>query len=677
MRRITIVVVFVCLLASLAGQQQTPQPAPRFRSGVDLVVLDVSVLDRDRRPVHGLTAADFTVLENGRPQPITAFSAIELPDIDVEETPMPATWMRNVAPDVRRNSDFNDRRIVIIALDDATPMPAAEVPRAKDLARQTIDCLGPNDMAAVVYAFNKRAGQEFTQDRARLLASVDRFNGGIDVQPFYSFDTSALSMYLAAVDTLRVAAEYLVDLPDRRKALVWVSVGVPVDWDAAQAGMISLTEPGSATRSGAVQSVIKSARELLAAAQRANVAIYGLSPGGLRAPSPRTDNLTGTTTMPVNPDKLNLDFLTGISASTGGFAIVDANDPVAGIRQVFRENGSYYLLGYASPSPRADGRFRKTEVRVTRQDVVVRTRNGYFEPTSARRPNAAAAASAVDKALTGVAPKSDLDMQMAAAPFAKPGRRDGLVAIVLGVRQPAPTRATRVVQNVDLRILVHSPDGRQRASERLTVPVTLNVPGAGGTMGYELLSHVELAPGRYYVRVAAETSLHGIQLAPGAPAVGLIAPGEGTANRSGSVYCDLDVPDFLNDALSLSGVALSVTPGVVSGPKDALASIVPVVPTTLREFTREDKVTAFLRAYQGGKNAIVPITLDVRIVNANDVSVFETKETLGPERFAKDRAAGYSLDVPIATLEPGSYLLTIEVKAGGKMARRDVRFNVR
>ena len=57
--------VFVC---DPAGQQQLPpvQP-PTFRTGVDAVQLDVSVLDKDRRPVRGLTAADFTVLEDGKP----------------------------------------------------------------------------------------------------------------------------------------------------------------------------------------------------------------------------------------------------------------------------------------------------------------------------------------------------------------------------------------------------------------------------------------------------------------------------------------------------------------------------------------------------------------------------------------------------------------------------------
>jgi hypothetical protein len=48
--------------------------------------------------------------------------------------------------------------IGVIVMDDATPMAAQAVPRAKAAARQVIDALGPNDLACVVYALDKRSG---------------------------------------------------------------------------------------------------------------------------------------------------------------------------------------------------------------------------------------------------------------------------------------------------------------------------------------------------------------------------------------------------------------------------------------------------------------------------------------------------------------------------------------
>src|SRR5919106_162643 len=120
-------VALACTLL-LLPQDQAQRP-PRFRTGVDVVELDVTVLDRNRRPVRGLTAADFTVIEDGQPQEIVAFEAIDLPIPD----PASAAWLRDVAPDVRSN-EVTGGRLLVIVLDDAT-MPANPmvVKTAKDI----------------------------------------------------------------------------------------------------------------------------------------------------------------------------------------------------------------------------------------------------------------------------------------------------------------------------------------------------------------------------------------------------------------------------------------------------------------------------------------------------------------------------------------------------------------
>ncbi len=661
-----------------AGQRVRQDPgrqAPRFSTGVDLVLLDVSVLDRQRMPVHGLTAEDFTVLEDGRPQRIQTFSEVELPDA-VTTTERQAPWVRNVAPDVQKNTDFKDGRVLVIAMDDATPMPAAAVALGRRMAGQAIDQLGPSDVACVVFALDKKSGQEFTRDRARLHAAVNRFNGAIPLGSYSAFDVSALTLYLASVNTVRDISEYLVDLPQRRKALLWVSVGVPIDWEAAQPALISLESPGNASTPAAIMSVVRAAGELLGAAQRANVSVYGLDPRGLEAPAPYYDALSGTTTFDVNPGRLNRDFLHGISVGTGGFAVTDTNNPLPGIRQVLRENASYYLLGYATTNPRTDGRFRKIEVKVNRDDVAVRARQGYFEPRPAKAAPAAAVAPA-EAAIAGILPKSDLTMQIAPALFAIPGRANAALAIVVGIRQPAPARVTSVVQRIDLQVAAYSPGGQRRAGRRESVDVTLNFPGAASHVGYETFSKLELPPGRYQLRVAAESSLHGARANDRAPEVALVSDAADTGNRSGSVYYDLDVPDFLKARLSLSGVVISVSPAVVSGPKDRLASLIPIVPTTLREFTAGDEVTAFLRVYQGGKDPVAPVTITKRIVDARGAVVANATDTLDVSQFAKDRGADYFLDLPVGHLQSGAHLLTVEAALKDKTARRDVRFEVK
>ena len=673
------------ILGSLAAvpfaQQSSQRPVPRFRGGVELVLLDVSVLDRDHIPVRGLTREDFTVFEDGKPQALETFTAIDLPDI-VEQPSAP--WTREVAPDVRRNDDVSDRRIVVIVIDDSTPMGGDDALRVETIARRVIENLQPDDLGAVVYTIDQRAGQEFTPDRARLLAAIARSRAtGMPESLPGAADAAERALFSnipMPIKTLRNVVECLEGMGNRRKAVFWISVGMPLDWSGAMMGEISLTNPGSATRSAGIQDAIIELRDMLAAAQRAHVTIYSLDPGGLRAPIAPVPAMGDTeadirrkTLAGMNPNGFNTDFLRTVSNETGGFAVVDTNDPAPRIQQAMRENGSYYLLGYAPANARKDGRYRKIEVRVSRADVTVRTRSGYFEPRSNRKAGRVAPA---DAALAGILPKSDLAMQVTAAPFAVAGQRNAGVAVVLGVHTNAPMRATRVVQQIDLRVAAFGPDGRPHAARHDIVPITFNLPGMGGMLGYELLARLDLPPGRYQLRLAAESSLHGIQLAPTAPAVALLAPGQDIANRSGSVFCDLDVPDFAREPLSLSGLVLGVTPQVASGPKERLASLVPLVPTSLREFGSDDQVNAFLRVYQGGVDALAPVTLAVRILDDQNATAFEHSETLAPDRFATGRAADWWLSVPIARLQRGRHLLTVEARRGEAVVRRDVRFAV-
>ena len=75
-RRISLIVLQVLSSASLLAQGQSDPP--QFRAGVELIQLDVTVLDNKRQPVRGLTAADFTVMDNGVATPIRAFTPVEL-----------------------------------------------------------------------------------------------------------------------------------------------------------------------------------------------------------------------------------------------------------------------------------------------------------------------------------------------------------------------------------------------------------------------------------------------------------------------------------------------------------------------------------------------------------------------------------------------------------------------
>ena len=139
-----IVAAGVWLQTSASGQ--APQ-TPAFKGRVDLVTLDVSVWDRDGRPVKGLKAADFTLLEDDKPREIVSVSEVDIP----EPPPPTAPWMLEASIDVESN-DVTDKRLFLILLDDASfgdlKLNQARLKEVKDAARTVIRRLGPTDLAA-------------------------------------------------------------------------------------------------------------------------------------------------------------------------------------------------------------------------------------------------------------------------------------------------------------------------------------------------------------------------------------------------------------------------------------------------------------------------------------------------------------------------------------------------
>lgn len=112
-------------------------PQPTFRSGVNLVTIDVMVLDEAGRPVPGLTAGEFEIKINGRPQPIRALAFVQAaapppasaqPSTPAPPVSPPAGSSRASdalpAPDAPRRTVSNDGYPPAKA--EARPAPAAE-----------------------------------------------------------------------------------------------------------------------------------------------------------------------------------------------------------------------------------------------------------------------------------------------------------------------------------------------------------------------------------------------------------------------------------------------------------------------------------------------------------------------------------------------------------------------
>jgi hypothetical protein len=174
---------------------------------------------------------------------------------------------------------------------------------------------------------------------------------------------------------------------------------------------------------------------------------------------------------------------------------------------------------------------------------------------------------------------------------------------------------------------------------------------------YEVFTTIDLKPGRYQLRLAANV---------------------GSVGTAGSVYYDVEIPDFAAAPLSMSGLLLTATPPLPFGPKEGLSAIVPIVPTTRRAFgAKTHKVSAFARVYQGANARVAPVTVKTTVRDAKDAVVFERSQPLAANAFGSGRAADFTIELPITDFPVGAYVLTVEATAGAVTVKRDSRFQLR
>jgi VWFA-related protein len=414
-------VIAIALLAVASAPQpaaplpQTPQTT--FRTGVDLIQLDVVVLDNNRRPVVGLTAGDFSIQLDGKPAPIDAFAAITLPE--PARADGAAAWTRDVTSDVSSNQHRDDGRLVVIVMDRTIPAGTATL-TARAIARAAVDALGPRDVGAVVRTSGvakEGVSQGFTADKARLRAAIDSpFMGqtappemterGLDYVKPEQERTGDCPYGACALLALQRVAEAMTAIRGRQKTIVFVGadIGMP---DSQRDAPEALKEAYKAA---------------VRALDIANVTLHSVDPTGLESLAPGFTP-TGKPTGPYGPsDNLkrqsNLAVLPG---HTGGRTVVNTNAPQDAVPQIFDETRSYYLLGVRRTDAQtktkaaASGEIR---IRVNRDDVIVRSRRGYSTATASSVGRAPA--DVLERAIAPLLPVSTLPLEIGLLPIFQP-----------------------------------------------------------------------------------------------------------------------------------------------------------------------------------------------------------------------------------------------------------------
>jgi VWFA-related protein len=658
-RRVSLALV---TLTSIGLGAQTPSGPPQFRAGVELVQLDVVVLDDKREPVRGLSATDFVVLEDGVGRTIRAFSPIELPSRTLATE---AVWASEVPPDVATNRvGGQDGRLIVILMDRTIP-PQQPTLVARKIAAAAIEGLGPNDLAAVVStesgSVHDSRIQNFTDNRALLHRTINTHDPSTGVskeaeeiggKPDPLQDGRCLCG-LCVLETMTRVADAVRDVPRRRKVLLFI--GTDIIWQSYRPAAERGQDPGCETP-------LKDARNaLFTAVDRANLTVHAIDPQGLITVGPQTQgfSLNGQDKGSVSAQKMRLDkqlddmnrVLKGqqnirqLPDRTGGRTITQRNDPETAVPEILRESMAYYVLAFERDASDRVIKPRSIEVKVARRGVQVHAQRKYVPPAmpAASSSSSSALPSSTTDALSGVMPNASLPLRFAVSPTAG---ADKNAIVRVDIDAGAFARADGTPARLDVAVLAVDRTGMPVASARQVSTITASAASAADPAEIIVPSQLELPAGDYGIRVAVAD-----------PELGKVA----------SVFSDLTVADFANAHLAVSGVTIDVAARVGAAPAQ----------TTRRTFRRSEHVRARLQISQGTARTdeIAPVSMRVRIIDAQGKAVRDQSSTFGPQTFS-DRRADCLVTIPIANLPAGEYLLNMEASLERERSGRAVRFAV-
>jgi VWFA-related protein len=615
------IVVSACVMSVVAAAAQQ-QDIPRFRSGVDVVQFTVTVLDKDRHPVTGLTASDFEVRVDGSPKPLAAFAAVTLPD-DPSEA---AAAIPPVAPDVNTNRLPAEGRLVVIVMDrsipDGQPMQAAHA-----IANAAIDRLGPNDLGAVVYTgvVSRKFSQGLTVDRERLHAAANLTTVGavhelpampslsaaiasrgahqtiqqVDGVPLASQERGGeCNCGICVLESLTALARALTGAMGREKSILFIGSDIAI---------------ASTNATGYCAAYIYPARDKLTRAlDAANVTFHVIDPRGLEP----TDSPFRQLSLAVLPDY------------TGGRVILNNNKPEAKVGPIFEESHSYYVLAVArDPAPSKDDDRHQIKISLKTGDSIVHARNVSF----ARDPKAEAmrAPTAAAGALNELLPRGDFSLQMNLVPqFTQDGANE--IRVLLGVESSVAGKLDVLIGAFDRVFKPVGPPLKQR----------LDVPPAAvtGTSAFQWTSALKLPPGSYEVRAAVATA---------------------DGKRAASVIGYVDVPDLGKVGVALSGVL------VKTGGQ----------PTLRRAFGAGEAIECSVQVARG-RSEQGPVSVRYLLHDSRDEIVAKgdvpRAADVPPSAVIDQHRLG--LRLPGA---PGRYVLTIEAGRDRRSVSRDVPLDVR
>ena len=250
-----------------ADGQQPPKPV--FRTGAELVRVDVAVLDRKGVPVTSLTAADFELEEDGVAQEIRTFQFIQntgQPDKD-DDVSLTIRSRSHAASEASKDNV----RLFLIFWDEYHIGQMVSANRARAYLMQFVrTAFGPTDIVGFMDPLTPIDAIKFTRDRLELAEHVRRLVGRSGVYVPTRSGVEDAHLQQGDVESCdprsryrpcKSAAVHLGGIRDGRKALIVISEGLR----------------------GIQRDSTRLMTDLIRAANDNNTAIYAVDPRGLGA----------------------------------------------------------------------------------------------------------------------------------------------------------------------------------------------------------------------------------------------------------------------------------------------------------------------------------------------------------------------------------------------------------
>ena len=657
------------LCSPLPAQQQTDYV---FRVESELVLVNVTVKDRNGSFVRGLKPGDFTILEDNKPQKVVSFDVENIDAVatqDVAQTkPLSGETTQAENPAASSAADaanqFKDRRLIVLFF-DLSAMEPDEIDRAITSAEHYVDTqMAPADLVSIVsLGSSLLVNQDFTSDRELLKKQLQAFGEGSgqgfeegttgttegtpDTGLPFTADDTEYNIFNTdrRLEALRSVAEKLAHV-QQKKSLIYFSSGMD------RTGIENQSELRAATN----------------AAVRANLAIYTMDLRGLQAlvagGEAQNASLRGTSAYSgqsminaLNSNFTTQETLVTLASDTGGRAFLDSNDFSQVFKGVQQDTSTYYLLGYHSTNPARDGRYRRIVVKVNVPGAKVDYRRGYYAPADYQHSTKEDKELQLQEELASELPATDLPLYLGVAYFRMETNKFFIPVslVVPGSEIPFTRSSDRDKATLDVIGAVFDSEQHPLTRIRDTVKLAVDTSSDVRKKNVQYDTGLSLPPGKYHLKFVVR---------------------ENQTGRMGSFETDLNVPDLKSQPLKMSSIILAsqLQPEKKgTTPNPLIRDGQEVVPNVTHVFSANQHLRLYYEVYDPGRASSPPaseggqakpgIHLLTNVAFFRGKSkVFESSMVELTELNARDRKAGvFQLDLPLSPLKPGFYTCQVNV----------------